>query len=250
MPHDTHFDVIIIGTGAGGGTLAYRLAPSGKEDFGEVRHWGGLSPAWPIAYEELEPYYTEADMNTHPISVPGRMKDRARHCTAGFALWLLLAIGVPDTERSLAFYRDVLGLRVAGESENYGTEQEHLNNVFGARLRITGLRAPGGPGIEFLEYLAPSTGRPTPVDIQANDLFHWQTTLAVPDLEAVTGRLRGGAYAFVSPGAVALPDESLGFARGMLVRDPDGHAMLLVEGQTSKAAGTPGASPINGRLQP
>jgi choline dehydrogenase-like flavoprotein len=123
-----HYDVIIIGTGAGGGTLAYRLAPSGKrililerggylrrepenwdsrevfvkarykakeewidkdgqafhpgqhyyvggqtkfygsilfrlrvEDFGEVRHHGGISPAWPISYADLEPYYGEAE---------------------------------------------------------------------------------------------------------------------------------------------------------------------------------------------
>ncbi|PYM53807.1 MAG: dehydrogenase, partial [Candidatus Rokuibacteriota bacterium] len=126
------YDVIIIGTGAGGGTLAYRLAPSGKrilllergeyvprekanwdtkavnlegryatkevwrdaeggalhphtnygvggntkfygaalfrlrrEDFGELKHWGGLSPAWPIAYADLEPYYTEAERLYH-----------------------------------------------------------------------------------------------------------------------------------------------------------------------------------------
>jgi choline dehydrogenase-like flavoprotein len=124
----THYDVIIIGTGAGGGTLAYHLAPSGKrilllergdyvrrekdnwssravnvdakyhtkevwhdrdgkplhphtnyyvggntkfygaalfrlrrEDFGEIRHHGGISPAWPIGYDELEPYYTKAE---------------------------------------------------------------------------------------------------------------------------------------------------------------------------------------------
>jgi choline dehydrogenase-like flavoprotein len=123
-----HYDVIIIGTGAGGGTLAYHLAPSGKrililergdyvprekdnwdpqavnvdakyntketwrdqegkdlhphtnyyvggntkfygaalfrmrtEDFGELRHHGGISPAWPIRYGELEPYYTQAE---------------------------------------------------------------------------------------------------------------------------------------------------------------------------------------------
>ncbi len=127
MP-DNHYDVIIIGTGAGGGTLAYRLAPSGKrilllerggyvprekenwdshavvvenryhikepwldrdgnefhagthyfvggntkfygaalirlrqQDFGEVHHAGGTSPAWPITYDELEPYYLEAE---------------------------------------------------------------------------------------------------------------------------------------------------------------------------------------------
>ena len=50
-------------------------------------------------------------------------------------------------------------MKVAGESENYDTEQEHLNGVFGARLRITALRADEGPGIELLEYLAPRDGR-------------------------------------------------------------------------------------------
>src|SRR5919197_1267126 len=70
-----HYDVIIIGTGAGGGTLAHKLAPSGKRilllerggylprepEFGEVEHYGGLSPAWPISYQDLEPYYAEAE---------------------------------------------------------------------------------------------------------------------------------------------------------------------------------------------
>src|SRR5262245_46039565 len=43
------------------------------------------------------------------------------------------AIAVSDTEHSLQFYRDMLGMKLAGESENYGTEQEHLNHVFGSR---------------------------------------------------------------------------------------------------------------------
>jgi len=127
-----HFDVIIIGSGAGGGTLAHRLAPSGKrililergpflprekqnwdassvfvenryvskdtwydkqgqpfqpgshyfvggatkmygaalfrlraQDFGELRHQDGISPAWPIGYDELEPYYTAAERLYH-----------------------------------------------------------------------------------------------------------------------------------------------------------------------------------------
>ena len=87
------------------------------------------------------------------------------------------AIVVDDTNASLRFYRDTLGLQVAGESENYDVEQEHLNNVFGARLRITrASRAGTGPGIELLEYLAPRDGRPAPPDLQANDIAHWQTT--------------------------------------------------------------------------
>ena len=132
MDQTSRYDVIIIGTGAGGGTLAYRLAPSGtrilllergdyvprekanwstkavnlegryvtkevwrdaqgqelhphtnywvggntkfygaalfrlrREDFEELRHWGGTSPAWPIAYQDLEPYYTQAEQLYH-----------------------------------------------------------------------------------------------------------------------------------------------------------------------------------------
>jgi catechol 2,3-dioxygenase-like lactoylglutathione lyase family enzyme len=54
-------------------------------------------------------------------------------------LWLGIdhtAIVVRSTEESRKFYRDVLGCTVVGESENYGLEREHLNHVFGARLRI------------------------------------------------------------------------------------------------------------------
>ena len=132
MAADQHYDVIIVGSGAGGGTLAHKLAPSGrkiliverggyvprekenwisravnlegryqakekwrdsegrelhphtnycvggntkffgaalfrlrKQDFGEIRHYGGLSPAWPLSYDEMEPYYTEAERLYH-----------------------------------------------------------------------------------------------------------------------------------------------------------------------------------------
>src|SRR5207247_3792311 len=61
------------------------------------------------------------------------------------------AIAVSDTDTSLKFYRDLPGLRVAGDSQNYGTEQAHLNHVVYAQPRITALRAPTGPGIELLE---------------------------------------------------------------------------------------------------
>jgi catechol 2,3-dioxygenase-like lactoylglutathione lyase family enzyme len=141
------------------------------------------------------------------------------------------AIVVSNTEQSLKFYRDLLGLRVAGESENYGTEQEHLNNVFGARLHISGLRAPKGPGIEFLEYLAPRDGRPCPDDTRANDLIHWQTTLVFNNTEMLTQRVRAADnYELISSAAaVAIPESKLGFKKGFLVRDPDGHVMQAVE---------------------
>jgi catechol 2,3-dioxygenase-like lactoylglutathione lyase family enzyme len=139
------------------------------------------------------------------------------------------AIVVRDTESSLKFYKDVLGLQVVGESENYGTEQEHLNHVFGARLRITTLRAAAGPGIEFLEYLAPRDGRPMPADVRANDLMHWQTTLVTRGADKLAHSSMPDKVALVSPRVVRLGEGPLGFHQGLLVRDPDGHALLLIE---------------------
>jgi catechol 2,3-dioxygenase-like lactoylglutathione lyase family enzyme len=139
------------------------------------------------------------------------------------------AIVVGDTDTSLRFYRDGLGLKVAGESENYGIEQERLNNVFGARLRITGLRAPAGPGIEFLDYLAPGDGRPTPADVRPNDLIAWQTRLVTNRAEAATRQLPSGTFAFVSPGTVALRESRFGFRTGALLRDPDRHQIMVIE---------------------
>jgi catechol 2,3-dioxygenase-like lactoylglutathione lyase family enzyme len=137
------------------------------------------------------------------------------------------AIVVRSTAASLAFYRDVLGLRVAGESMNFGTEQEHLNNVPGARLHITALRAARGAGIEFLEYLAPGDGRPYPEDARPNDLVHWQTTVLVPDAMTAADVVRRGRFRLLSPAPVELPDSALGFEEGILVRDPDGHVVQL-----------------------
>jgi catechol 2,3-dioxygenase-like lactoylglutathione lyase family enzyme len=142
------------------------------------------------------------------------------------------AIVVGDTNASLRFYRDTLGLSIAGESENYDLEQERLNNVFGARLRITALRAGAGPGIELLEYLAPGDGRPAPTDLRANDIAHWETTLVAPSLEPLLPLARAHRIALVSPGGVDVSGVALPVAPrvglGALTRDPDGHALRLV----------------------
>jgi catechol 2,3-dioxygenase-like lactoylglutathione lyase family enzyme len=139
------------------------------------------------------------------------------------------AIVVADTDTSLKFYRDLLGMRIAGESENYGTEQEHLNNVFGARLRITSLRSGTGPGVELLEYLAPRDGQPFPPDEHANDLVHRQTEIVTPDAQAAAPKFVSTHTKFVSSGVVAASDGQLGFGKAFLVRDPDGHAILVKE---------------------
>jgi catechol 2,3-dioxygenase-like lactoylglutathione lyase family enzyme len=190
-------------------------------------------PDWNPDAGGIEAFYFK-DPDGHPLELirfpPG--KGDPRWHRPGDALFLGIdhtAIVVADTEASLRFYHDVLGLRVAGESENHGTEQEHLNNVFGARLRITALRAGSGPGIELLEYLAPRDGRPYPADAKASDLLHWHTRLLTSDLAAAERDLRGARARLVSPASVTLPDGKLGYRKSFLVRDPDGHAMQLAE---------------------
>ncbi len=138
------------------------------------------------------------------------------------------AMTVRSTENSIKFYRDLLGLTVAGGTLNMGTEQEHLDSLPGARARVTGL-APktGPPGVEFLEYELPTAGRPIPSDSHPTDLWHWQTTLVVADVDAAAAILQRTAP-LVSSGVVSMPDGALGFSKGFLVRDPDGHVMQVV----------------------
>lgn len=137
------------------------------------------------------------------------------------------AIAVGDSDESLKFYRDQLGLSVAGTSDNYGPEQEHLNNVFGAKLHITGLRTKqDGIAVEFLEYIAPRDGRPFPKDTRSNDLWHWETSFEASLLDQF---FAANHPDLISSGIVNFADRGMGFSKGALVRDPDGHAVRLVE---------------------
>jgi catechol 2,3-dioxygenase-like lactoylglutathione lyase family enzyme len=134
------------------------------------------------------------------------------------------AIGVSDTDRSLAFYRDTLGMHIVGTSENYGDEQEHLNAVFGAHLRITSLHAAQGPGVELLEYITPRTARPIPADARASDIAHWETIVDEPDTAAAWDQLRDGRVRLISPGIA-----KIGARTGFLFADPDGHVLAAVQ---------------------
>jgi len=142
------------------------------------------------------------------------------------------AIVVGRTEDSLRYYRDVLGMRIAGTAENYGPEQERLNNVFGVRLRITALRAERGIGVELLDYLAPHSGRAMPADTLASDLWHWQVNFARDDLDAVETAVahdsgRPGAASLVSPGVIVMATSASERGAALSLRDPDGHADVL-----------------------
>jgi len=134
------------------------------------------------------------------------------------------AIGIENTARSKMFYEQLIGLEASGQSENYGTEQEHLNQVFGARLLITGLLGREGPGVEFLEYLAPPGGRPYPEKSTPADLWHWHTQIRVADLDQAYLRFQQAGIRMISERMVTIEGN-----RQFMVRDTDGHALLLTE---------------------
>jgi len=118
---------------------------------------------------------------------------------------------------------------VTGHSENYGTEQEHLNQVFGARLLITGLAGVAGIGLEFLDYIAPPGGRAYPQDSRPTDLWHWHTSLQVNDVEKKYEHALQSNAKLISSGLVEFNHAEWGIKKGFLLRDPDGHALFLYE---------------------
>jgi catechol 2,3-dioxygenase-like lactoylglutathione lyase family enzyme len=188
-------------------------------------------PDWNPGAGGIEAFYFH-DPDGHFLEVlhfpPGKGDPRWQQTGSLFLGIDHTAITVGDTDQSLQFYRDTLGLAIAGAGENYGVEQEHLNNVFGVRLRITTLRASGGGiGVELLDYRAPRDGRAAPLDLKANDVAHWQVTMAGAELARLLVPSR--AFSLVSPDVTTIGPSPLGFTRGLMVRDPDGHAVRVVE---------------------
>ena len=135
------------------------------------------------------------------------------------------AIAVANTEQSLQFYRDFLGMQVKSGSLNSGETQAHLDGLPEAKVRVT----PVGPaqpslGIELLDYIAPANGRTMPSDWKSSDIAHMQLELVVNDIEQAVALLRQNGVQFVSSRIVQFTDNR----QGCLVKDPNGHAMLLI----------------------
>jgi len=143
------------------------------------------------------------------------------------------AMTVDSTEKGVTFYRDLLGFEVGGVTLNTGTTQEVLDNLFNDTCLVTAMMPVSAPPhIEFLDYKTPPGGRPMPADTKANDLWHWQTTLVTKDIQAATDRLRKAGVRFITPDVVAIPQDvqaQFGFNKAVMVRDPNGHAIRLIE---------------------
>jgi catechol 2,3-dioxygenase-like lactoylglutathione lyase family enzyme len=161
-----------------------------------------LLPAWNPNAGGIRAVYVR-DPDGHPLELiqypPGKGEARWQDKERLFLGIDHTAVAASDIERSIAFYRDRLGLRIAGTSENWGIEQERLSAVPGAHVRITTLRAGSGPGVELLHYLMPRDGRRMPTDTTADDLWAEEVVLRVQ---------RSAVF-------------------GELLRDPDGHAIRI-----------------------
>jgi catechol 2,3-dioxygenase-like lactoylglutathione lyase family enzyme len=135
------------------------------------------------------------------------------------------AIGISSTANSLKTYQQWLGLDVKGESFNKGVEQAHLNNVEGASLHITGLRAGAiGPGVEFLEYLVPGPGKPFPSQTRSDDYWNYFTTLRVKDVTKLFNEAKKNKYMTISRDLISVSGR-----KQFMMRDGDGHALWLQE---------------------
>jgi catechol 2,3-dioxygenase-like lactoylglutathione lyase family enzyme len=156
-------------------------------------------------------------------------KGRARWQAPRAALFLGIdhsAIAVSSSEASEPLYGS-LGFEVAGRSLNEGSVQSALSGVAGARVAITGFSAEGGPGVEFLSYLAPGPGRAAPPDSRPSDLWHWEVQLEVGSVEAARRAVlaHGGRAGEV----VDVRALELGYSTAALVQDRDGHTLRLLE---------------------
>jgi catechol 2,3-dioxygenase-like lactoylglutathione lyase family enzyme len=177
-------------------------------------------------------YFHDPDMHNLELIYFPKGKGQPKWQQANRKLFLGIdhtAIGISNTDSSLRFYENILGIMRKGDSWNMGMEQAHLNFVEGASLHITGLRAAEGPGIEFLQYLVPGPGKPYPADSRTDDIWHWQTTLITDDAEKLYAEFSNSSYKIVSTQLVRLQTKDGRSGKAFIVRDKDGHAVLIRE---------------------
>jgi catechol 2,3-dioxygenase-like lactoylglutathione lyase family enzyme len=190
-------------------------------------------PDWNPNAAGIKAFYFR-DPDGHPLEIlqfpPGK-GDPKWHVSNG-RLFLGIdhtAIAVSNTDASLEFYRNLLGLRVAGESDNYGFEQEHLNNVFGAHLRITSLRGQSGIGVELLEYITPRDGHAALANASAADISHHETVLLVDNIAGVNAVLPDAKNHPILVNQISGSELLFHASQAELIPDPDGHQLLLLQ---------------------
>src|SRR5262249_40381787 len=136
---------------------------------------------------------------------------------------------VSDVDASVEFFSKVLSFEKVSETEVTGAEYEHLQGVFGLRMRVVRMRL-GEEFIELTEYLAPR-GRPIPVDSRSNDRWFQHIAIITSDMERAYQWLRKNKVEHASTGPQRLPDwnKNAGGIRAFYFKDLDGHALEILQ---------------------
>jgi catechol 2,3-dioxygenase-like lactoylglutathione lyase family enzyme len=135
-------------------------------------------------------------------------------------------ITVSNLERSLAFWRDVLGFELSHTAHQKCELAQEITGVEGAEIKLAVLKAPGGHKIELLQYLAPADRRSAnlrPCDVGAVHL-----ALLVHDLDAVLERIAESDWKAAGK-PQTLQSGPNGGKRVVYVRDPDGTTIELMQ---------------------
>jgi catechol 2,3-dioxygenase-like lactoylglutathione lyase family enzyme len=139
-------------------------------------------------------------------------------------------ITVSHLERSLAFWRDVLGFELSHAAHQTGELAKEITGVADAEIKLAVLKAPGGHKIELLEYLAPPDRKHA--DVRPCDVGHVHVALLVDDLDAVLDKIAASGWKASGKPQMLKTGPNAG-KRVVYVRDPDGTTIEFMEAPIS-----------------
>ena len=135
-------------------------------------------------------------------------------------------ITVSNLERSLVFWRDVLGFELSHSAHQTGELAQEITGVAGAEIKLAVLKTPGGHKIELLEYLAPPDRKHA--DDRPCDVGHVHVALLVDDLDAIIEKIGGSGWKAAGKPQTLKTGPNAG-KRVLYVRDPDGTTIELMQ---------------------
>jgi catechol 2,3-dioxygenase-like lactoylglutathione lyase family enzyme len=141
-------------------------------------------------------------------------------------------ITVSNLERSLSFWRDVVGFELSHTAHQTGEMAREITGVPGAELKLAVVKAPGGHKIELLEYLAPSERKPH-VDLRPCDVGFVHVALIVDDLGAILERIAVSGWKAAGKPQTLQSGPNAG-KRVVYVRDPDGTTIEFMQAPLAK----------------
>ena len=140
-------------------------------------------------------------------------------------------ITVSSLERSLAFWRDVLGFEFSHAAHQKGELAQEITGIEGAEMKLAVLKTPNGHKIELLEYLAPADRKSA--NLRPCDVGSVHVALLVEDLDAVLLHIAASGWKAAGEPQILTKGPNAG-RRVVYVRDPDGTTIELMQQPSEK----------------